>query len=632
MKKKILAMLLAAVMAFSLLPATVWAADVPANDDVLLVASAVEYGPVDCELTIQWTKVYNGSGSSSGGLSGSTVGSKIEIANAPVRFEAARTVKTQVELFDDSYPYNVTLILVKPGSNVTIEYEFSGEIKYSISSECFRLNYRGSNLFGDPDDDGSSTSDYLNGGDRSSVTVTAEELFSNEGCDAIMSGVWSLDEAGNEVLTNYIMMLDSVYDGTVTTEPEDPTEPTDPTEPETPTSGACGDNLTWSYSDGVLTIAGTGTMYDFIFNPDDPDTYNAPWRDYCWDINAVIIGDGVTSIGEFAFWVCGSLTSVTIPAGVTSVGVGAFNTCLSLTDINVASGNPAYTSVDGVLFNADQTLLHTYPAGKRSSSYSIPASVTTIGKYAFYEQVSLTGVTVPASVTTIDKSAFSECLNLAEVYYGGSEKQWSEISIGDDNDALRNAKIHCAGTDPEPTEPTEPTQPETPAFKDVPADAYYAGAVQFAVGRKLISGYGNSFGPNDSLTRGVALMILGRMAGVDVEGADPWYQKAVDWAVGRDLSDGTSPTSGVTREQLVVMLWRYAGKPAVDASVLDSYPDNADIHNWADFREAMAWAVANGIVLGSGGKLRPLNITSRAEAVTMVQRYYENWVEFAGGK
>ncbi len=136
----------------------------------------------------------------------------------------------------------------------------------------------------------------------------------------------------------------------------------------------------------------------------------------CHSLTSVAIPDSVTSIGELAFAYCDSLTSVTIPDSVTSIGERAFAYCDNLTGIHVDTNNPAYASVDGVLFNKNKNkkLLIQYPGGK-SGAYTIPDSVTNIGDSAFEDCYSLTSVTIPNSVTNIGDSAFSNCDSLTSV-------------------------------------------------------------------------------------------------------------------------------------------------------------------------------------------------------------------------
>ena len=248
-------------------------------------------------------------------------------------------------------------------------------------------------------------------------------------------------------------------------------------------SGSCGDNLTWTLSNGTLTISGTGAMADYEF-------YNSPWYDYrssiksviindsvtsigarafdecssltsvtipnsvtgigyrafsgcskltsvtipnsvtsiggwafdeCSSLTSVTIGNSVTSIGARAFFGCSSLTSITIPNSVTSIGYAAFADCSSLNLINVDINNPNYCSIDGVLFNKDKTTLIQYPGGKQGA-YTIPNSVTSIGDYAFAACSSLTSVTIPNSVTGIGDRAFADCESLKTVVLGSSVK------------------------------------------------------------------------------------------------------------------------------------------------------------------------------------------------------------------
>ncbi|MCD8389081.1 MAG: leucine-rich repeat domain-containing protein, partial [Oscillospiraceae bacterium] len=97
-------------------------------------------------------------------------------------------------------------------------------------------------------------------------------------------------------------------------------------------SGTCGENLTWTLVDGVLTISGTGEMEDTL------SPSGIPWNSQRSSITSVIIEDGVTTISSFAFWDCSSLTSVTIPDSVTSIGSSAFSDCTGLTNVTIGNG------------------------------------------------------------------------------------------------------------------------------------------------------------------------------------------------------------------------------------------------------------------------------------------------------
>ena len=135
----------------------------------------------------------------------------------------------------------------------------------------------------------------------------------------------------------------------------------------------------------------------------------------CSALTSISIPDRVTSIGERAFLGCKSLTGIIIPDGVTSIGDGAFSWCPSLTTIEVGEGNVNFTEVNGVLFNAEKTVLLTYPASKTGANYTIPDGVTSIGISAFTTCFSLTSITIPDSVTSIGVQAFMDCRSLTGI-------------------------------------------------------------------------------------------------------------------------------------------------------------------------------------------------------------------------
>ncbi|MDB4411575.1 leucine-rich repeat protein, partial [bacterium] len=139
----------------------------------------------------------------------------------------------------------------------------------------------------------------------------------------------------------------------------------------------------------------------------------------CSSLTSVTIPDNVSSIGQYAFSNCTSLTSITIPDSVSSIGVATFSECSALTTIKVSDGNVNYTDADGVLFNAEMTLLATYPAGKTDSDYMIPEGVTNIGANAFFYCTNLKSVTLPQNVTNIGAEAFAECELLKNLFMDG---------------------------------------------------------------------------------------------------------------------------------------------------------------------------------------------------------------------
>ena len=173
-------------------------------------------------------------------------------------------------------------------------------------------------------------------------------------------------------------------------------------------------------------------------------------------------------------------------------------------------------------------------------------------------------------------------------------------------------------------------------FTDVPATHWAAGAVEFVTSQGLLQGTGAStFAPGQPMTRAMLVTALWREAGspvvnyamdFDDVAEGQWYTEAVRWAASEGIVAGTgkgfSPDAALTRESLAAILFRYAGGQA-DGDSLDSYADGAGVSAWA--REAMNWAVAQGLITGkSGGRLDPGGTASRAEVSAILMRYVQS--------
>lgn len=303
--------------------------------------------------------------------------------------------------------------------------------------------------------------------------------------------------------------------------------------------GECGmydsDQLIWTLDpDGTLNISGSWRMKDYSANN------RAPWYDLrdkiktvtfgaevatvgdeafadCSSLRQIVFSDIMEELGSCAFDRCTSLQEITIPKNVDSIAAYTFAECKSLRQISVSSGNAEYTSVDGVLFNKDQTKLYCYPAGKTDTSYAIPGSVTSIysgafsscasltrvdisakvtsiGFQSFYECEALKEIHIPASVTTIANDSFANCKSLSAVYFEGNAPSacsaaafnncassftiyynpgttgWTDSSAYDASAGTWNGYRLKSTQEPEPSEPGE----------DIPENAVLISAEEIA--------------------------------------------------------------------------------------------------------------------------------------------------------
>ena len=200
--------------------------------------------------------------------------------------------------------------------------------------------------------------------------------------------------------------------------------------------GECGDNLTWEYNmeDYSLTISGTGDMWDYYEGSFEIEEFLPPW--YGTRVDALIIEDGVTSIGNNAFIDCKWLENVTLGSSLETIGRYAFESCFGLEEITIPD---SVKSIDDCAF-VDCTGLKNIKLGGgletigecafqncyRLGEITIPDSVKSIGIGAFSECDGLESVTLSNSLETIGGYAFDGCYRLTEIAIPDSVK-----SIGD---------------------------------------------------------------------------------------------------------------------------------------------------------------------------------------------------------
>lgn len=199
--------------------------------------------------------------------------------------------------------------------------------------------------------------------------------------------------------------------------------------PEIIESGSCGKNVTWTIdSEGLLTVSGTGAMSNYSED-------EGPWRKNSYQnslIKALVVEDGVTSIGKYAFKGLDAMKSAKIAGSVKKIGDYAFEFCMHLSDLIL---QPGITTVGENAFYFCSGL----------KTLELPDTLTTIGKSAFSYCSGIVNLQLPDSLKTIDDSAFFNCSNMQTVTFGSNLESIGNNAF-DSNSQYNLQSIYCTGS------------------------------------------------------------------------------------------------------------------------------------------------------------------------------------------
>jgi hypothetical protein len=245
----------------------------------------------------------------------------------------------------------------------------------------------------------------------------------------------------------------------------------------------------------------------------------------------------------------------------------------------------------------------------------VPATVYSTGVKAHYECAGcgkLFSDELGENEITIDDIRISR-LVIASVTVPSNNTTDNDDTAGDDT-----------ATDKDPADDTtdEPADDETEkvVFDDVAEGYWGETAINYVASNKIFKGTADGvFAPESNMTRAMFITVLARIAGQDTDSGSTWYENGVNWATANGVSDGSDLSGNITREQIALMLWRYAGEPTATQTELD-FTDADQVSSYA--QQALLWANENGIVKGLGnGILNPKGQASRAQVAQMIYNY-----------
>lgn len=394
------------------------------------------------------------------------------------------------------------------------------------------------------------------------------------------------------------------------------------------------------------------------------------WAFYdCNQLTSVTLEYGVETVGEVAFYYCESLVELNLPESITELEDEAFAYCTSLVEVELPS---SLKTMGYGLFHACSSL----------ESIVIPNSVTSLGDWAFYNCSNLKEVVLSEKISKIDAGTFAKCVSLAEIYLPSSVRTVSDMAflgcshlkqvffgatttnIGDfvfaDTDSIisleeveeeipsfsvvlwayAGSKVADYAAENGQLFLERPVTREVEIYEDVSGEDWFLAGVTYVSYFDIITSEDGYFYPSESASRSVtagAFAAASKEEISDLEGVpfeDVVYEDlgSVAWCLKTGVMSGYSETEfgasdPLTREQFATILASFAKYQErfqqVDALSLEGFTDQEEISDYAI--GSMAWAVANGLLVGFEGELNPKRAVTRAE-VAVVLLAYENLI------
>ena len=209
----------------------------------------------------------------------------------------------------------------------------------------------------------------------------------------------------------------------------------------------------WLGGYSVTAIGATAFIYCDVVDVTIPPTVKTIGTgafNSCDGLTDVHIAEGLETVMDGAFSGCKSLESIVFPSTLKSLGTNVFANTIALKTLGIAKNNDYFSSSENVLFDAQKTRIIRYAPEKTETEYTIPETVTTIDKGAFFAASNIEKLTITKSLESIGDEAFSNT-EIKDIYYYGSEEEYSEIKVGKNNQALSAATVHYnAEPEPEP--------------------------------------------------------------------------------------------------------------------------------------------------------------------------------------